>query len=303
MDNKKKPPIKISDLEESVKSEAKPGELTYLSGGKGGGAGGGGKGMFGGKVNWGQVLLPVVVSLMLSLLIIIQYAPSKLVYNEGVNRLAVLADNFVVEQQKLGSIAERVENIVGTMPKYAEKSELLALQTSFKALQGTVEDTTKVTALEGKVVGLEGKVLALSGELALYKTQEKDIGSNVGLTRSGSSLSISAESSKAGTYVLEVSLLYGLPVVLDGSSYGEAVQYFYNHLASPNRQYRCTLDYYLGIWRLVEVEFTSGRFKLGSNKASSFTVEFQGLAFYGTGNEVSVKLAPSTGEGVLGGSI
>lgn len=293
MEPKKKPPIRISDLEKGkeAEEEAKPGELTYVNKSNRGSSKGG-RSLRGG---WIPLLVPVVIALMLSLLVTVQYAPSKLSYTSDIDRLNTFAGST---EKALGKVTERVESIVQTMPKYIEKTQLETLSGRVKVLETKPTDTSQI---EKVVSDLSVK---LSGDISKVQSSiPEPIGYQLGLTKSGSAMGVDIKTSLTGTYSLDFTLVYNIPIVLGGETYSDALKYFYDHLASPNRKYRASLDYYLGAWRLVEASFSTGVFRLEGNKKTTLTVDILGLGLFSSYSSVNAQLVSSTGDGSTGGSI
>ena len=161
MDEKeKKPPIDLREVEKK-EDKFKPGALEYTGDTekkpKKASAG----------MNWTQVLASSVIALLLAVVVMFQFAPSKgdvaalfSNQNELVERIDSVQSSFDKE-------STRVDNIVNTQGDYAKKSELSGYATkseisALSSLPGVVD--TGLKSLDATISGLVARIVELEAD-------------------------------------------------------------------------------------------------------------------------------------------
>ncbi len=182
----KKPPMDIGELEGIGNGGKEPGNLTYVSGQDKKPPNWRGKEPRmkerGEQNPWVKPLIASIVAIVISLVAVIQLAPSKSNYNLLINDYTSYKP---IATSALATQTGRIDNIVSTMTGYATRSELSRYATSdsitsintqlatLSTLSGKVDTlSSKVDTLSGKVDASSGKVDALDSRL---KTSEDKI--------------------------------------------------------------------------------------------------------------------------------
>lgn len=289
-----KPPQSASDILNGGSSEDgdAPGSLGYTGEPKGpsrrngaeeGSDVGRSKGM-----NYVYLLLPIVVSVILALIMVIQYAPSKSDVDDLEERV-VAAETAVVDMNtKVTADSTRIDNVTSS---YATKSSLgdyvkasdLGTYASATDLESYVTLLELETALDSVDSDISSKIAAqVAAAVGNIDIPEVPTVHSLDYSFVGSDgdFVLTITSDRAGDFVACVTLTYDDPVDLAGVSVNDAIKDFYvNYLDDPNRNYdpRFIYDADDDTWKVFEVTFSTSGFTLLADTEAQFDVEIDGL--------------------------
>lgn len=169
----RKPPIIIDKLgEDKLPEEHKPGSLGYVGKvvTKSGATGG---------LNWTQILISCIISIVIAAVIVFQIAPSKGAIGTLQADMVTLSDQIALQQQTISNEAARTDNIINTMGEYAKTTALAsyASQTSVDSLLDLpAEIDAKFAALTDDLdLNYEERIADLESQIAeLMAVQEEE---------------------------------------------------------------------------------------------------------------------------------
>ena len=163
MTGQKRPPISVEELIHKQKTEREPAEqgaLSYMSSKKLIEEKEPIRGLLG-RLRRGvsssstKMVLPIVVSVALAAVMLVQFAPSKLTVGALSTSLEALRGSLATTGEKLNYEAGRIDNIVGNLGTYASKTELAGY-----ALAGQVPSISQ----------LSEEVASITSELSILRT-------------------------------------------------------------------------------------------------------------------------------------
>lgn len=156
---------------------------------------------------------------------------------------------------------------------YVTKSDYNTFKTSVNGL-----DTTVDTAVQDMQDDVAEAISLIQGQLK-------------GTICSLSGVALTVFSSEAGDYCVEATMIWRTPPSLGNGTYESAVNYFYSHLATPNRNYTPNIIKSSGIWRLASATAMTGKFTLTSKQTLILNpVTFDGLATNFPNYEIYVEM-------------
>lgn len=119
MIKEKRPPINISELE--GEEEHKPGPITYVRVEEKK------RGIFALEKKAINFILPILISIILSLIIIIQYAPSKASVVDEVSRFETVVAGEIkgIQASSTGTEQQRIENLIQSVSELTERVKIL----------------------------------------------------------------------------------------------------------------------------------------------------------------------------------
>jgi len=195
-ERKKKPPIKLSELEEPVEPKHKSGALEY-TGAKPSGSTGKKKP----RDVMVQVLLSALLALVLSILVMSQYAPSKQALHFVSTNMSVMSAEVGDLRARLTGVGTKVENIINTMGTYAKKTEVMDLTTRVDTI--SKGDFVTKQALSS-TLGAYATNKGVEEQLSRLPSSSTLRGIYCELSGSGSPLSIASYSDKERRFTLRV---------------------------------------------------------------------------------------------------
>jgi hypothetical protein len=302
----KKPPMSLEELDEKTSPKGERGALGYQEESKG---------RFGKVPN--NLTIAVVVAVVASALIMVQYAGSKSDVLTLASNVETVNSNLDEVDKRVQAETVRIDNVVNAMGKYVKKDSISGFATKGEldayakkvelprpvdlSAYAKKEDITGTVDLSGYV-----EVGMLDGYAKLEDIPAIDLGGYVkkedigrpDIKFNGDTVSVTSFSN--GQYALKVTLLYRPPVKFTGSSYGTALNTFYDMVVPfSNRTYIPILvrgnD---RSWMVEQVTFYSKAFDLNKGEERIFNMPIEGLGGFGL-YEVVVELV----DGVYGNGI
>lgn len=282
-----KPPTRLSEIIGEGDEEVDgPGSLEYTGGGQKmvmlGKERSGGSKLSSRQSNIAQMLIAALVAIVLSIIIIMQIAPTK-------GAVSGLDDRLTVAETSVTVNADAITTLTSSLVNYASKSSVASVVTDVETVRGTLVGLpaiyAKITDIPEEVdlSGLEAEVdIAIADMQAEVATALDAIPDTHTLEYSlygtGEEYVLTVVSDKAGSFVARVTLTYDSPVALLGVDLNDAMQDFYvNCLDDPNRDYMCSLIYEGIEWKVKEVYFVTGGFTLEAGVEKSFDLRILGL--------------------------
>ena len=169
----KRPPILVEELIEKKRverSQAEQGELTYVAN----------RGLeppkeveiqirgFRGRLKRElrgssmKLILPIVISVVLAAIMLVQFAPSKATIGALGSEIEGTKESLSVLGTQLTYESGRIDNIVGQMGTYVKSGELASLKEELTSLNSKIADTsTELSRLQGLFTSLTTRLAAL----------------------------------------------------------------------------------------------------------------------------------------------
>jgi hypothetical protein len=260
-------------------------------GGEDNNGGGRSKVRSGGKsgMNFVNILVPVVISAVLALIMVLQYAPTKSDVKDLKDKVTAVEGVSTMVTADSG----RIDSIINS---YATKASVTAQQTAideFKAsINSRMDALDELSAeyankadFDAFKVSLQGDVDILTTDLTTQINSAHSLDYTLVSAVTGGGYTLTVVSDKAGSYVGRLTLTYNDPISVGaaGATMEEALQAFYSGLNDPNRDYIPHLVYVPNIdptlarWQAVEVTFNTSGFILVADTQASFALVINGL--------------------------
>ncbi len=312
---KKKPPMKISDLEKTSRPVREPGALSYVTGSeskepiqeslkK--------KGKFF-SPETKKFLLPIVVSMVFSVFIVSQMAPSKSDFNILVRMVNANSAAVTALETSSKALAAKMETLITSSAQYAKKTDspivadnTTATDKRIKALDSRISSQSQtLAALSSSIKDLSNKPASLPVQNTI--TQVVSSGVDAILTGTVPNFQLTA-TGKTGVYYAKVTLVPTSKRFLSSSTdYQGAVNAYYTFLGGGySRGYSPEMFYDSPSsgWVLSSISFITTPLQLDSKAPRVFSITITNtLNSLGSFNAY-IEILPSTASsGSTGGDI
>ena len=328
MERSKKPPINISELKREEEPSGK-GPLSYVGGGE--------KKSIGkesGKVNYTQVVISIVLSVLLALVLITTMSASKKDALVLLDNQRELETRITTLDGGVSSEIKRIDSIVNTMGEYAKRSELTGyvseatvsslasqvngLSSELAKLQSAVSAKLleSDSSLKTQISTLEAKITALATQLADANTRITNLKSEVGtnltkgidvtLVSITGGVRVTAQSTIDRTLAFRVTL-YPAPTYYVGDagvSINDATKAFYGLNFAPGRSCEVVLKCASPFtnttrWEVYSVSFITSMVSLKAGVSGTWDILFSPITLC----TIFVEPIQAVGIGSSGGGI